>query len=150
MYATSIRPTKPHKRPWLVAATTCLIHQSIPAGLDAHHLHMHHYADTCANAVMCLQSADYSYNYVTWTGGDTAYQTCNLAARGATYVGTCQAAVTCNTTLTKDAVDTSLNDVSYSCSDNSTESACAATCDQQDWCAALCYCGDSNCTSSQV
>ena len=98
----------------------------------------------------CLQSADYSYNYVTWTGGDTAYQTCDLEDRGAIYVGTCKAAVTCNTTLTRNAVDTSLNDVSYSCSDNSTAPACAATCDQQDWCAALCYCSASNCTSSQV
>lgn len=106
-------------------------------------------SSTVADLNFDLQSADYSYNYVTWTGGEDAYQTCDLSERGATYVGTCTAAVKCNTTLTRNTVDTSLTDVSYSCSDNSTSSACAATCDQQDWCKALCYCA-SNCTSTQV
>lgn len=115
-----------------------------------HHAHVHLSQQQC-NLLLAsiLQSADYSYNYVTWTGGEYAYRTCDLADRGATYVGTCKAAVTCNTTLTKDTVDTSLSDVSYSCSTNSTGSSCAATCDQQDWCQGLCFCA-SNCTSTQV
>lgn len=103
-----------------------------------------------AHGRRCLQSAEYSYNLATWTGGSTAYKTCNLDTRGAKYVGACKSAVTCNTTLSTDATDTSLTDVSYTCSDNSTSTVCAATCDQQDWCAGLCYCGSSNCTSSQV
>ena len=59
---------------------------------------------------MWLQSAQYSYNYVTWSGGASAYQTCDLEDRAATYVGTCTSSgyTTCNTTLSTDATDTSL------------------------------------------
>ncbi|KAA6428169.1 MAG: hypothetical protein FRX49_01765, partial [Trebouxia sp. A1-2] len=77
-------------------------------------------------------SATYSYNYVAWTGGADAYQTCDLSDRASTYVGTCTTAgfVTFNTTLTTDTTDTSLTDVTYSCSDGSSSATCAAEADQ--------------------
>ncbi|KAL0022694.1 hypothetical protein WJX77_001966 [Trebouxia sp. C0004] len=97
-------------------------------------------------------SATYSYNYVAWTGGADAYQTCDLSDRASTYVGTCTTAgfVTFNTTLTTDATDTSLTDVTYSCSDGSSSATCAAEADQRNWCNGLCYCGTANCTSTEV
>ncbi len=99
-----------------------------------------------------LQSTTYSYDYVTWTGGADAYQTCDLSDRASTYVGTCTTAgfVTFNTTLTTDATDTSLTDVTYTCSDSSSSATCAAEADQLNWCTALCYCGTTNCTSTEV
>jgi len=99
-----------------------------------------------------LQSTTYSYNYVTWTGGADAYQTCDLSDRASTYVGTCTTAgfVTFNTTLTTDATDTSLTDVTYTCSDGSSSATCAAEADQLNWCTGLCYCGTTNCTSTEV
>lgn len=99
-----------------------------------------------------LQSATYSYNYVAWTGGADAYQTCDLSDRASTYVGTCTTVgfVTFNTTLTTDATDTSLTDVTYSCSDGSSSAICAAEADQLNWCTGLCYCGTANCTSTEV
>ena len=101
---------------------------------------------------MWLQSAQYSYNYVTWSGGASAYQTCDLEDRAATYVGTCTSSgyTTCNTPLSTDATDTSLTDVTYTCSDCSSSATCAAECDQLDWCNTLCYCSPTNCTSTEV
>ena len=101
---------------------------------------------------MVVQSSAYSYNYVAWTGGATAYQTCDLADRASTYVGTCTSAgyVTYNTTLTTDATDTSLTDVTYTCSDGSSSATCGAEADQLNWCNSLCYCGTTNCTTGQV
>ena len=99
-----------------------------------------------------LQSTTYSYNYVTWSGGADAYQTCDLSDRASTYVGTCTTSgfVTFNTTLTTDATDTSLTDVTYTCSDGSSSATCAAEADQLNWCTGLCYCGTTNCTSTEV
>lgn len=97
-------------------------------------------------------STTYSYNYVTWTGGADAYQTCDLSDKASTYVGTCTTAgfVTYNTTLNIDATDTSLTDVTYSCSDGSSSATCAAEADQLNWCNGLCHCGTTNCTSTEV
>ena len=98
-----------------------------------------------------LQSAAYSYNYVTWTGGANAYQTCDLADRAPTYVGSCTSTgyTTCTTTSSS-STDTALSDITYTCSDGSSAATCAAECDQLDWCNTLCYCGTTNCTSTQV
>ncbi|DBB14252.1 TPA: hypothetical protein ACH3X3_001198 [Trebouxia sp. C0006] len=99
-----------------------------------------------------ITSTTYSYSYVTWTGGADAYQTCDLSDRASTYVGTCTTSgfVTFNTTLTTDATDTSLTDVTYTCSDGSSSATCAAEADQLNWCTSLCYCGTTNCTSTEV
>lgn len=99
-----------------------------------------------------VQSTAYSYNYVSWTGGADAYQTCDLSDRASTYVGTCTTSgfITYNTTLTTDTTDTSLTDVTYTCSDGSSSATCAAEADQLDWCNGLCYCGTTNCTSTEV
>ncbi|KAL3132313.1 hypothetical protein ABBQ32_008891 [Trebouxia sp. C0010 RCD-2024] len=96
-------------------------------------------------------SAQYSYNYVTWSGGAEGYQTCDLPDRAPSYVGTCTTTgyTTCTATPSNPS-DTALSDITYTCSDGSPSATCAAECDQLDWCSTLCFCGPANCTSTQV
>ena len=96
------------------------------------------------------------YNLVTWPGGQYEFVSCDLARRGAEYVGTCAPkTVTC--------APSSVDGVPYACTllaDNSTvagnlsssayREACELPCDLELDCAALCDCGMDGCASGEV
>eukprot|EP00887_Chlorella_sp_A99_P002467 scaffold10.g2467.t1 len=79
------------------------------------------------------------YDYVSWQGSTTAYETCSLQSRTPQYVGACAPVIQCLLASSVDASGATL--VSYSCpSSGLGATACGDACDTQALCAALCVC----------
>ncbi|KAK9819873.1 hypothetical protein WJX72_003501 [[Myrmecia] bisecta] len=104
-----------------------------------------------AYSSMSQGASTITYDYVTWTGGADAYDTCNLETRSPNYVGTCAPRMACSSATVK---INGADNIVYSCAGTSlSASDCSNACDQQATCDALCVCEDANnngCATTQV